>query len=297
MGFGSVGYFLYLCAVMCYNRIIHRIGCLAAALCVVASAVSAQSLASTTDETQQAVEMRARVSFNKSLPYGLSFTLQQDLRARLMEYAYPAGAPLERAYTDPYIQRMYTTLSLGYEPIEYLHLEAGYILRLYGDRWDRSPREFIRHRATFAVTGQYRYRQWKFSFGEQIDVNCRMDSVNPLEQNKVDLTLRHILKTDYSFAGTPWQLKGKVELHNTLNSPTAYLREVDPAHHYGQYLSSARVEIGAKWKITDMHALTLVYRYQWEHKRDIEIVPSGDVMLTNTSSHVHIISLTYDLDW
>lgn len=260
--------------------------------------LSAQSLTSDSAFTQQSMELRVRVTFTKSLPKGFSLSLRQDVRARMIENtrANTANAPLLRE--NPYIRRLYTTFTVSYQPIDYLNLKGSYVLRILGDKWHHDPKDYMHHRAIFAVTGQYKYRQWKFGIGEQLDIDCRTDSINPLEQRNVELALRHIVQADYTFAGTPWQLKSRLELHNTLNQPTEYLNQCEVSRHYGQYLNSVRVEIGTRWKVNDMHALTLTYRYQWDYSRDIDISTiEGGVALSHTSAHTHVLQLSYDLNW
>lgn len=249
------------------------------------------------NETEQTMELRARATLTKDLPRGFSLSLRQDFRARMVDKTYTAEGNTSE---PPYIRRLYTTLSLHYDPIEYVHLRAGYMLRILGDKWERQPVDYIQHRAIVDITGQYRYRQWKFALMEQLDIDCRMDKPDERVAKTASLLLRHSLKADYSFAGTPLQLKSKVELHNTLNQPTAYINEIDPTRHYGQYLTSVRAEIGLRWKINDLHALTLTYRYQWDYKRTVNITPatlSGteSATLTYTRTHSHIIQLAYDI--
>lgn len=280
-------------------RHIHRGFVVLAVLSAALSASAQSSLSSDSAFTQQAMELRARVTFTKSLPKGFSLSLRQDFRARMLENtraAMAADAPV--FHEQPYIRRLYTTFTVGYQPIEYLSIKGSYVLRVLGDKWHREPQDYLRHRAIVVLTGQYRYRSWKFALCEQLDVDCRTDSVNPLESRKVELTLRHILQADYSFAGSPWQLKTKLELHNTLNQPTAYLNSCVPDGHYGQYLSSVRAEIGVRWKLSDMHALTLSYCYRWDYSRDMEISSlDASLALSRTTSHTHIIQLAYELGW
>lgn len=261
-----------------------------------------------TNETEQAMELRARATITKDLPRGFALSLRQDFRARMVDKTYTTDG---NTTEPPSIRRLYTTLSLHYEPIEYVHLRAGYMLRILGDKWERQPVDYIQHRAIVDITGQYRYRQWKFALMEQFDIDCRMDKPDERVARTASLLLRHSVKVDYSFAGTPLQLKSKVELHNTLNQPTAYLNEIDPTRHYGQYLTSVRAEIGLRWKINSLHSLTLTYRYQWDYKRSVNITPilpdtegtafpaafptAEETSLTYTRTHSHIIQLAYDI--
>ncbi len=258
---------------------------------------------------EQTMELRARATVTKDLPRGFALSLRQDFRARMVDRTYTTEGNTSE---PPSIRRLYTTLSLHYEPIEYVHLRAAYMLRILGDKWEQQPKDYIQHRAMVDITGQYRYRQWKFALMEQLDIDCRMDKPDERVARTASLLLRHCVKADYSFAGTPLQLKSKVELHNTLNQPTAYLDKIDPVRHYGQYLTSARAEIGLRWKINDRHSLTLTYRYQWDYKRSVSITPivlpdtgtaaipaafssTEGVSLTYTRTHSHIIQLAYEL--
>ncbi len=245
-------------------------------------------------ETEQVLELRARATIQKELPHGFTIGFRQDIRARMLDKTYEDHQLASSE--SPYLRRLYTRLSLDYSPIEYVDLHAAYMLRILSDKWHKQPADYLQHRVMVGITGQYKYRQWKFALMEQLDIDCRMDSPDPRVAPKASLLLRHAAKVDYAIAGTPLQLKSKVELHNTLNQPTAYLNQID-GHHYHQYLTSARAEIGLRWKINARHALTLTYRYLWDYKRSLTL-PAADfspAYLIHTRTHSHIIQLAYDL--
>ncbi len=253
------------------------------------------------------MELRARALFTKQLPYGFSVALRQDVRARMLQHTYSKSESGATQSVSPYIRRLYTDIEMGYSPIEYFSLKVGYVFRIIGDEGYQYPRDYIRHRVVVAVAGHYDYHRWSFSIAEQLDIDCRMDDVDPLVQNRADLLLRHTLQADYAFAGSPLSLKSKVEVHTTLNQPIEYLNRCLSGRSFHQYLTSARAELGLKWKINDKHALVLSYRYQWDYQRRAtlslldEILPMSAantaIALKHTYSSTHIIQLAYELGW
>ena len=279
----------YLCTVREGKRIFVFVFVVLAGL-VWSAPMSAQALLTESTSKQQNMELRARAVFTKRLPYGWSVALRQDVRARMVQQTLSeTGAAQSVA---PYIRRMYTDIEVGYRPIDYVSLKAGYVFRVLGDKGYQHPEDYIHHRVVVAVAGHYDYRNWDFSLSEQLDVDCRMDEVDRLVQNQTDLLLRHTVQVGYSFAGSPLSLKSKAEVHTTLNQPTEYLNSCLPDRSFHQYLTSARAELGLKWKINDMHALVLTYRYQWDYQRGVTLTS-----LKHSYSSTHIIQLAYELGW
>lgn len=244
--------------------------------------VSAQTIVSETTSHTQTPEAHLFATFVKSFKHGLSLTLEEEIRS----------APTHRSHT---------TIALGYQPIEYFNLYAGYTVKLYGNQGWTDPNKFIRHRANVLLTGQVKLGQWNLSVREGVMLDARADKIDTREKNVVDFTLRSRLQAVYSIPKTPLGIVAKFELLNTLNAPVKYINTImqDEAsfQDYGQYISELRPEVGLQWKINKKHSLTLAYRYNYIYGRDINILESGDVELSQNYTAKHLILLSYKLGW
>ncbi|MBR0295826.1 MAG: DUF2490 domain-containing protein [Paludibacteraceae bacterium] len=237
--------------------------------------------------TTHFAELRVKAEFTKEFRHGVSLTIGERISSRLYETDKSA-----------YFRHSYTTLSLGYVPIQYLKLDAGYTLRLMGDKGWSDPNEFLRHRAFLSVTGKYKTGNWRFSLRERVDMNCRTDSVNAHEKSAIALELRHRVHIGYYIPGKPVQVFGNVELINTLNSPVKYLNTYISNEQFGQYLCDARLQLGTEWRIDKRNSLTFSYRFDYNYDRDINITKKkGNIELTRAHSFGHVISIAYDLNW
>ncbi len=244
--------------------------------------VSAQTIVSETTSHTQTPEAHLFATFVKSFKHGLSLTLEEEIRS----------APTHRSHT---------TIALGYQPIEYFNLYAGYTVKLYGNQGWTDPNKFIRHRANVLLTGQVKLGQWNLSLREGVMLDARADKIDTREKNVVDFTLRSRLQAVYSIPKTPLGIVAKFELLNTLNAPVKYINTImqDEAsfQDYGQYISELRPEVGLQWKINKKHSLTFAYRYNYIYGRDINILESGDVELSHNYTAKHLILLSYKLGW
>jgi hypothetical protein len=241
--------------------------------------VLAQSIVSENTTHTQTPEAHIFATFVKSFKHGLSLTLEEEIRS----------APSHRSHT---------TVALGYAPIEYLNLYAGYTVKLYGNQGWSDPNKFIRHRANVLLTGQVKLGQWNLSLREGVMLDARADKIDTREKNVVDFTLRSRLQATYSIPKTPLSIVGKFEILNTLNAPVDYINSISAsADEYGQYISELRPELGLQWKIDKKNTLSLAYRYNYIYGRDISILDSGDVELSHNYTGKHLILLTYKLGW
>jgi hypothetical protein len=187
---------------------------------------------------------------------------------------------------------------LGYSPIQYLNIYAGYTLKLYGNQGWSDPNKYLQHRANFLVTGQVKLGQWNLSLREGVMLDGRTGKVDRRAKNQVDFTLRSRLQAIYNIPETPLGIVGKFELLNTLNAPIEYINQLSTTKQYGQYISELRPELGLQWKINKQHSLTLTYRYNYLYDRGISIdAANGDVTLTNKYTTKHLILLAYKLGW
>ena len=239
--------------------------------------VCAQKIVSESDTHTVTPEAHIFATFVKSFDHGLSLTFEEEIRS----------APTHRSHT---------TIALGYAPIEYFNLYAGYTVKLYGNQGWTDPNKYIRHRANILLTGQVKLGQWNLSLREGVMLDARADKIDTREKNVVDFTLRSRLQAVYSIPETPLGIVAKFEILNTLNAPVEYLNSFS-SKKYGEYISELRPELGLQWKINKQHSLILAYRYNYIYGRDINILDSGDVELSHNYTSKHLILLSYKLGW
>ena len=239
--------------------------------------VCAQKIVSESDTHTVTPEAHIFATFVKSFDHGLSLTFEEEIRS----------APTHRSHT---------TIALGYAPIEYFNLYAGYTVKLYGNQGWTDPNKYIRHRANILLTGQVKLGQWNLSLREGVMLDARADKIDIREKNVVDFTLRSRLQAVYSIPETPLGIVAKFEILNTLNAPVEYLNSFS-SKKYGEYISELRPELGLQWMINKQHSLTLAYRYNYIYGRDINILDSGDVELSHNYTSKHLILLSYKLGW
>lgn len=247
-------------------------------LLLIPSWILAQTIVSEQTTHTQTPEAHIFATFVKSFNHGLSLTLEEEIRS----------APSHRSHT---------TIALGYAPIEYFNIYAGYTVKLYGDQGWTDPNKYIRHRANVLFTGQVKLGQWNLSLREGVMLDARADKIDTREKNVVDFTLRSRLQAVYSIPKTPLSIVGKFEILNTLNAPVDYINTISSANEYGQYISELRPELGLQWKIDKKNTLSLAYRYNYIYGRDINILDSGDVELSHSYTVKHLMLLTYKLGW
>ena len=221
-------------------------------------------------------------TFVKSFNHGLSLTIEEEIRS----------APSHRAHT---------TLGLGYAPIKNLSFYAAYTTMFYGKEAAKvggeDPEKFIRHRVNVLATAQCTVGQWNLSWREGVMMDARTDEVDNRVKNNADFTLRSRLQAVYAIPKTPLSIVGRLEVLSTLNAPVDYINSLKSSEKYGEYISEWRPELGLQWKINKQHTLGLSYRYNYLYSRNIDILDSGDVAITNKYTAKHLILLTYKLGW
>lgn len=236
-----------------------------------------------TEQTTHTTTPEAHIfaTFVKSFEHGLSLTIEEEIRS----------APSHRAHT---------TLALGYSPVEYFNIYAGYTTMIYGKEaakvnWD-DPNKYIRHRVNLLLTGQIKLGQWSLSLREGVMMDARTDQVDRREKNNADFTLRSRLQAVYSIPQTPIGIVAKLEILNTLNAPVKYLNQVSDKQ-YGQYINEWRPEAGIQWKIDKKNTLSLTYRYNYLYGRNITVADTNDITLTHNYTAKHLLLLSYKLGW
>ena len=288
-------------------------------LCLAVTPLHAQGMKSEDNTTTNHAELRVEANFTKHFKLrnqGVNLYLSQAVYSRLAESTYSYQDD-QTTSVSPYFRRSYTTVGLTYTPIEYLRIGADYTLKVYGnkikaeDGTTNPASEYLRHRASVYLTGQYTVDNWKFSLRERMDANIRMDSVNLHEKPQADLALRHKIQAQYSIPGKPLKAYAYVELWNTLNQPVKYLNTyagvksdgtastyAGQTNPFGQYLSEVHTQAGLHWRLDKLNTLSIAYRFSYGYSRNVNITHNkGYIELTHAKSFGHYILITYDLDW
>lgn len=243
---------------------------------------------------EQSVEIRVGADFSKKWKNGLSLSLSEDVRVGL--YDKLSGVNAKDEFVDtvngPAFNKSYTTISLAYSPIKYLKFDVGYTLRLLGGKDWSDYNEYLRHRLHIGLTGIYDTHYVKLSLRERLLCDIRTDSVNLLEKQQYEWLLRSRLAAEFYVPGKPVKPYAWIELENTLNA-TEYQQK--DGH---QYISQVRTQAGVKWRLSRRSSLDFYYRFQYGYNRDVNITKrKGYIQLTEETSYLHAIGVTYNLDW
>ena len=243
---------------------------------------------------EQSVEIRVGADFSKKWKNGLSLSLSEDVRVGL--YDKLSGVNAKDEFVDtvngPAFNKSYTTVALAYSPIKYLKFDVGYTLRLLGGKDWSDYNEYLRHRLHIGLTGIYDTHYVKLSLRERLLCDIRTDSVNLLEKQQYEWLLRSRLAAEFYVPGKPVKPYAWIELENTLNA-TEYQQK--DGH---QYISQVRTQAGVKWRLSRRSSLDFYYRFQYGYNRDINITKrKGYIQLTEETSYLHAIGVTYNLDW
>lgn len=277
---------------MRYNKFIISLCSLLFALC----SVHAVNYSSTGATAEQTVQLRTGAEFSKKWKNGLRLSIEEELRFNLYDVESGINAKsvkIDSAY-DASFNKSYTTLTLAYAhpDFSYLKADAGYTLRLLGNKGFSDPNEFLRHRVFFGLTGSYKTDLAKIYLRERFVCDMRTDSVNVLEKNPYQWTLRSRLGTEFIIPGRPVKPYLWAELENTLNAPEYQCKD---GH---QFISHVRTQVGVKWRLTRLSSLDFYYRFQYGYDRDINITKGkGYIQLTEHTAYLHAIGVVYNLDW
>ena len=273
-----------------------RLSALALALALALSA-GAWDYNSTGETREDIVQLRVGAEFTKKWDQGIKLSLGEELRFNLFDAM--SGTTAKGASADANLgasfNKSYTTLALSYAHPDfyYLKADAGYTLRLLGNKGWSDPNEFLRHRVFFGVTGQYKMRYAKIYLRERVICDMRTDSVNILEKNKANWLLRSRVGAEFYIHHKP-NVKPYLwcELENTLNAPTYQQRN---GH---QYISHVRTQAGVNWRVAKHSTFDFYYRFQYGYDRDINITKNkGYIELTEEKAYLHAIGITYHFGW
>ncbi len=240
-------------------------------------------------------QTRLGARFTKQWDKGLKLGFDEELRFDM--YNSLTGASFNHSYT---------TLYFAYAPIEYVSLDAGYMLKIHGPNktWSDQKRadynQWLRHRIFFSVSGNYKTEYVKFSLRERALLEMRTDSINPLEKNKYNWELRSRIYAEIYVPNPSVKPYAWVEIINTLNAPEYQQIHKDNnlANKGYQYISCVRTQIGVKWRLTSLSSLDFYYRLTYSRNRDVNFVTAkGNIDLTEVTLYQHAICVTYDLNW
>mgnify|MGYP003554093336 FL=1 len=80
--------------------------------------------------TTHSMQLRASADFTKKWQNGLFLEIAEDVRFYMVDNTILDG---KSTLIGPSFDKAYTSLTLGYKPIEYLKVVVGYMLNLIGD--------------------------------------------------------------------------------------------------------------------------------------------------------------------
>ena len=230
--------------------------------------------------TTHSVQIRAGAEFSKKWHNGLRLGFSEDLRSDIYNSA--TGAAFRTSFT---------TIGLGYAPVEYVRFDIGYTLK-YSHKDTTDVNELLRHRGFASVTGSYKTRYFKLSLRERVLMEARTDSINPLEKSRYQWQLRSKIGAEAYIPGKPVKPYLWCEVINTLNAPEYQQKN---GH---QFVSQVRTQAGVKWRLTKLSSLDFYYRFTYGYDRDINITKKkGYIKLTEETLFQHAVGVTYHLDW
>ena len=198
--------------------------------------------------------------------------------------------------SGPAFRTSFTTLSLGYSPVEYVKFDLGYTLKI-SNKDTTAVNKLLRHRALASVTGSYRTEYVKLSLRERVLMEARTDSVNTLEKNRYHWQLRSKIGAEFIIPGKPVKPYLWCEIINTLTAPEYQQKN---GH---QFISSVRTQAGVKWRVSKLSSLDFYYRFTYSYDRDINVNKSyysGKTLklrLDEQKEFQHAIGVQYSLDW
>ena len=270
---------------------------LCSVLCILYSTTAkAVDYSSTGATREDIVQLRTGAEFTKKWNCGVRLSIGEELRFNL--YDVETGTNAKSATIDTTygasFNKSYTTLAIAYAHPEfyYLKFDAGYTLRLLGNKGWSNPSEFLRHRVFFGLTGTYKTDLAKLYLRERFVCDMRTDSVNLLEKNKYAWSLRSRVGSEFIVPGKPVKPYLWLELENTLNAPEYQQKDGR------QFINTIRTQAGVKWRLTRLSSLDFFYRFQYGYDRDINITKGkGRIQLTEEKTFLHAFGIIYNLNW
>ena len=270
-----------------------------AVLLTISQTIYAWDYAATGQTTEQEAQLQVGAEFTKKWDCGVHLSLAEEMRFNLFDQieGRDAKGELVEDTLAAHFRRSYTTLSLSYTPIEYVKFDAGYTLRVLGQKGWTDYNEYLRHRVFFSVTGIYHIDFVKLTLRERALCEMRTDSVNPDEKNQYNWLLRSRIGAEFSVPGKPVKPYLWGELENTLNAPEFQQKNGQ------QYISHVRTQVGVKWRVSRLSSLDFYYRFRYTYNRNINVnrgYYNGKALtlrLDEETSYTHAIGIVYHLDW
>lgn len=254
--------------------------------------------------SMHSMQLRFNADFTKKWHNGVALHIEEDVRFDMVRSLQIDGV---QSLMVPSFDKCYTTLSLSYKPIDYVKIDAGYMLKIMGQKDWADVNKWLRHRVFFSVTGSYRYEQWDFSLRSRFLSEMRMGDIDIhqatgyAEHNRADWYMRNKIEVAYHAMSKPLKPYIWFELANTLNANALQQKYTDnnPANNDGQqYIKHARTAIGVVWKLNSQNALDFYYRFDYGYERDITVkAKSQTLILTEETEFRHAIGVTYKFDW
>jgi len=200
-------------------------------------------------------ELGARASFtlDKKLARGLHLRLDEEVR-------------FDNNFSS--FDRLHTTLSLRYKPVNNLRLGVGYaLITPYSS--SNSAFKNIRHRMMVDASYGYRFGDWRLSLKERLQMTVRTGDFNEYQNPQMLLALKSRLMLQYK-GMQQLEPYGYVELRTPLNAYTiSAVYNEDDGYWYtdescsslkgdagwfisgrGAYLDRIRGAIGASWQFS-----------------------------------------------
>lgn len=265
------------------------------ALLFVSASTHAWNYSSTEEQTTHSAQLRVGAELNKKWHNGLSIHISEELRFPM--YGTITGSNIAQdSILTPCFGRSYTTFTLGYRPLPYLKLDAGYTLKIYGNKDWSDVNKWMKHRVFFSITGTYKYENWSFSLRERFLTEIRMGDIDKhtetglYEKNRADWQLRSRAGVSYHVFGKPVKPYLWVELINTLNAT-----ELSGGK---QFITSVKTQIGTTWRLTEKNSLNFYYRFTYGYDKDVNVrAKKQTIELTKETDLLHAIGVTYCFDW
>ena len=247
--------------------------------------------------TEQSVQTRLGVSFSKKWDNGLKLSLSEHVRFSLYDTKTGMSAKqvaIDTTYAAAFT-KSYTTLSLSYAHPEFPYLkgDAGYTLRLLGNKGWSDPSKFLRHRVFFGLTGSYKMCYAKIYLRERFLCDIRTDSINALERNAATWLLRSRIGSDfYIFSRQNVKPYVWLEVENTLNAPEYMQKDGQ------QFINHVRTQVGVKWRVSKRSSFDFYYRFTYGYNRDINITKKkGKIELTEETMYQNLFGISYNFEW
>ncbi len=194
------------------------------------------------------------------------------------------------------VDKVVSSLSVGYKPLTFLKLGAEYC---FVNEHDAAEGWDIRHRLNFDATGSYRAGRVKLSLRERVRLRFRSDSVNKYEKPDPFVTLRTRLKAAYDIRHSRWEPYAYAELYVTLNAPAPVDNFKTAPLSRDNYINRVRLAVGTEYKIDRRNRLDFYYMVHFNREfRARYKAGSGEMKewsLVRQCSHVFGIDYNFKL--